>query len=72
MAPINKQKSMNLSDILKDSAYKLTQFKPTQIAALEAGITLKTTDKATTPYVNCLVRGKPRKAQNLMANGALE
>src|SRR3990167_4929618 len=26
---------MNLSDLLKDSAYKLTQFKPTQIAALE-------------------------------------
>ncbi|PKO60662.1 MAG: restriction endonuclease subunit R, partial [Betaproteobacteria bacterium HGW-Betaproteobacteria-18] len=50
---------MNLSDLLKDSAYKLTQFKAAQIAALEAGITLKTTDKATTPYVNCLVRGKP-------------
>jgi len=52
---------MNLSDLLKDSAYKLTQFKPAQIAALEAGITLKTTDKASTPYVNCLVRGKPIK-----------
>jgi len=39
---------MNLSDLLKDSAYKLTQFNPAQIAALEAGITLKTTDKATT------------------------
>jgi len=52
---------MNLSDLLKDSAYKLTQFKPEQIAALETSITLKTTDKATTPYVNCLVRGKPIK-----------
>ena len=49
--------NMKLSDLLKDSAYKLPQFKPAQIAALEAAITLKTTDKATTPYVNCLVRG---------------
>ena len=54
-------KTMNLSDLLKDSAYKLSQFKPAQIAALEAGMTLKTTDKATTPYVTCLVRGKPIK-----------
>lgn len=29
---------MNLSDLLKDSAYKLTRFKPTQIAALEVAI----------------------------------
>jgi len=49
--------NMKLSDLLKDSAYKLTQFKLGQIAALEAAITLKTTDKATTPYVNCLLRG---------------
>jgi len=54
-------KTMNLSDLLKDSAYKLSQFKPAQIAALEASMTLKTTDKATTPYVTCLVRGKPIK-----------
>ena len=52
---------MNLAELLKDSAYKLTQFKPAQIAALEAGITLKKTDKASTPYVTCLVRGKPIK-----------
>lgn len=52
---------MYLAELLKDSAYKLTQFKPAQITALEAGITLKTTDKATTPYVTCLVRGKPIK-----------
>ena len=52
---------MKLAELLKDSAYKLTQFKPAQIAALEARITLKTTDKATTPYVTCLVRGKPIK-----------
>lgn len=52
---------MNLSELLKDSAYKLTQFKPAQIAALEASITLKDTAKASTPYVTCLVRGKPIK-----------
>jgi type I restriction enzyme M protein len=52
---------MNLSELLKDSAYKLTQFKPEQIAALQTSITLKTTDKATTPYVTCLVRGKTIK-----------
>lgn len=40
---------MRLADLLRDSAYKLTQFKPVQIAALDTGITLKTTDKATTP-----------------------
>jgi type I restriction enzyme M protein len=32
-----------LSDLLRDSAYKLTQFKPAQIQALEASITMKST-----------------------------
>jgi len=50
-----------LAALLKDSAYKLSQFKPEQIAALETGITLKESDKKTTPYVTCLVRGKPIK-----------
>ena len=52
---------MNLAELLKDSAYKLAQFKPAQVAALEAAITLKDTAKAPTPYVICLVRGKPVK-----------
>jgi type I restriction enzyme M protein len=52
---------MNLAGLLKDSAYKLAQFKPAQVAALEAAITLKDTAKAPTPYVICLVRGKPVK-----------
>lgn len=30
---------MTLADLLKDSAYKLPQFKPAHIAALEASIT---------------------------------
>jgi type I restriction enzyme M protein len=50
-----------LAALLKDSAYKLTQFKPEQIAKLEASITIKTSGKSTAPYATCLVRGKPIK-----------
>lgn len=50
-----------ISSLLRDSTYKLTQFKPEQIQALENGITIKTTDKTSAPYVTCLVRGKPIK-----------
>ncbi|WP_245537329.1 type I restriction enzyme HsdR N-terminal domain-containing protein [Thiocystis violascens] len=50
-----------LTELLKDSAYKLSQFKPEQIAALEASITLKDSGNKPTPYVTCLVRGKPIK-----------
>jgi len=50
-----------LAELLRDSAYKLTQFKPEQITALEASITIKDAGKKPTPYVNCLVRGKPIK-----------
>lgn len=49
---------MKLAELLKDSAYKLTQFTPAQIQTLEAAITTKVTEKATTPYVVCLVRHK--------------
>ncbi len=52
---------MTLAEILKDSAYKLTQFGSAQIAALEAAITVKTSGKVPTPYVDCLVRGKSIK-----------
>ena len=48
-----------LAELLKDSAYRLTQFKPAQVQALEAAITLKTSGEKTVPYVTCLVRGKP-------------
>ena len=50
-----------ISDLLKDSAYKLSQFKPAQIAALESAITFKESGKKTAPYMTCLVRGKPIK-----------
>lgn len=50
---------LKLSDLFRDSNYKLTQFKSTQIQALEASITLKEKGKNFIPLVNCLVRGKP-------------
>jgi len=53
--------TFSLAELLKDSAYKLTQFNATQIQALEASISLKVTEKSTAPYVTCLVRGKPIK-----------
>ncbi len=50
-----------LTDLLKDSAYRLDQFKPEHIMALEAKMFIKESGKASTPYVNCLARGKPIK-----------
>lgn len=50
-----------IADLLKDTAYRLDQFKPDYIAALESGITIKESGKASAPYVTCLVRGKPIK-----------
>ncbi|AEB83367.1 type I restriction enzyme HsdR N-terminal domain-containing protein [Alicycliphilus denitrificans] len=53
--------TITLEALLKDSAYKLGQFKPAHINALQAAISLKDTAKKLTPYVTCLVRGKPVK-----------
>ncbi len=50
--------STTLAELLKDSAYKLTQFKPAQIKTLEAGIVMKESGKTFAPHVTCLVRGK--------------
>jgi type I restriction enzyme M protein len=50
-----------LNALLKDSAYKLTQFKPAQIGHLESLISYKNSNTSNVPYVNCLVRGKPIK-----------
>nr|WP_242016713.1 hypothetical protein [Pseudanabaena cinerea] len=52
---------MNLSDILKDSEYKLSQFKPDEVAWLEQSIFLKSSTKGDVPYIRCLVRGKDIK-----------
>lgn len=53
--------TITIATLLKDSSYKLSQFKSEQIAALEAAITIKETGKKEVPYVTCLVRGKPIK-----------
>ena len=53
--------TISLAELLRDSAYKLSQFTPEQIKALETRITLKVTGKNLVPYVTCLVRAKPIK-----------
>ncbi len=52
---------MNLSDILKDSEYKLSQFKPQEVDWLEQSIFFKSSTKGDVPYIKCLVRGKDIK-----------
>jgi type I restriction enzyme M protein len=51
---------MILSEILKDSNYKLTQFSQEQIQSLEQSITKK--DDKAGHYTVCLVRKKEIKA----------
>lgn len=50
-----------LNTLLKDSAYKLTQFSSAQIEALENRIIDKEIRGKITPHVVCLVRGKEIK-----------
>ena len=51
--------AVTLSSILKDSEYKLDQFKTDQIEALESSITTKTDKNGKEIYyVKCLVRDK--------------
>jgi type I restriction enzyme M protein len=50
-----------LTQILKDSNYKLTQFKLHQIDALEDRITIDESGKKPIPSVQCLVRNKTIK-----------
>ncbi|MFZ2727735.1 MAG: N-6 DNA methylase, partial [Methylococcaceae bacterium] len=52
---------MTLEQLLKDSAYKLTQFSPAQIQTLENSIIEKETRGKITPYVICLIRDKEIK-----------
>ena len=52
---------MNLSDILKDSDYKLSQFERAEIEELEQSIFLKDSKKGSVPYTDCLVRKKAIK-----------
>ena len=52
---------MKLTDILKDSNYKLSQFTETEIVQLEKAIALKTVKNTEVPYTVCLVRQKEIK-----------
>ncbi|WP_281752280.1 type I restriction enzyme HsdR N-terminal domain-containing protein, partial [Neptunitalea chrysea] len=52
---------MTLTDILKDSSYKLTQFKPEQIERFESSIFLKDVRDKKVPYITCLVRNRDIK-----------
>ena len=52
---------MILSDTLKDSNYKLTQFSQEQIAMFEASINIKDNKGKDSAYVTCLVRKKEIK-----------
>lgn len=68
---------MTLSDIIKDSLYKLTQFSAEQIQRLDNAITLKEGRGGTVPYVECLVRNKaiqlkPKEAVNLFSYNNLK
>lgn len=51
----------SLTDLFSASAFRLDQFSADHVAALEQAITIKSSGKSTTPYVTCLVRGKPIK-----------
>lgn len=51
--------TLKLNELLKDSNYKLNQFKQNQIAALESRITVNESGKKPLPYINCLIRKKP-------------
>ena len=53
--------TLTLNEILKDSAYKLTQFSSAQILALENSIIIKEVRDKATPYITCLVRAKDIK-----------
>jgi type I restriction enzyme M protein len=52
---------MTITNILKDSNYKLTQFEPKQIEELENSIFNKKLKKGNAPYIKCKVRDKDIK-----------
>lgn len=52
---------MNLSQILKDTSYKLSQFNDTHIEQIENAIFLKSNKNKDVPYIKCLVRKKDIK-----------
>src|SRR5690606_20105037 len=57
----NQLFTMKLSEFLKDSNYKLSQFSDEQIAKFENSIFSKTVKENEVPYITCLVRNKEIK-----------
>jgi type I restriction enzyme M protein len=53
--------TFNLGELLKDTAYRLDQFKAQHISIVESAASVKLTGTKPTPYMTCLVRGKPIK-----------
>ena len=53
--------TFTIADLLKDSNYKLTQFSPQQIQALENTISLKTVRGKESPFIHCIIREKAIK-----------
>jgi type I restriction enzyme M protein len=52
---------MTLTEILRDSNYKLTQFSEDKIKKLEKAIAVKEVKGKATPYITCLVRNSEKK-----------
>ena len=52
---------MTLSEFLKDSNYKLTQFSDEKIKKFESSIFTKTVKEKEVPYISCIVRKKDIK-----------
>ena len=59
--PIVNATNFLLTELLKDSNYKLTQFSDAQIASFEETIFLKEIRGKETPYISCLSREKEIK-----------
>jgi type I restriction enzyme M protein len=53
--------TITISELLKDTAYKLTQFSADKIKRLEKSITVSDSRGKNTPYVKCLIRNKEIK-----------
>ncbi len=53
--------TIKLAEILRDTDYKLGQFREEQIQKLESSIEIKGADKKSVPYVRCLIRNKQIK-----------
>lgn len=61
MPTLYNENAMNLSQLLKDTNYQLTQFSAEHITLLENTIFQKSSKNGDVPYVRCLIRKKDIK-----------